>query len=598
MTRLSLYRVDARTTNHASRAARRTPSPLLRPSSVEVRPRDLALGEGYCRTLAVTGYPAEVGLGWLAPLLADPGRLDVALHVEPIAADHAAANLRRQLARLESDRRIDAAKGRLPDPAVDAAAEDARDLASRLARGQGKLFRSGCYVTVHAKTAAALDAECQRVRALCSSMLLDVVPATYRALQGFSTTLPLGIDALRLHRTMDTDALAAAFPFSGVDCASPDGVLVGLDMAASGAASGGAGIVTWDRFAQANHNAVILARSGSGKSYLAKLEALRSLYRGIDVLVIDPEDEYRRLAEAVGGAYLHLGAPGVRINPFDLAPGPDALTRRALFIHTLCAVLLGKLDPPETAALDQAVLATYAAAGITPDPRTHARPAPILDDLARMLGASADPVATALGARLSPFTTGSYRGLFDGATTTRPDGHLVVFSLRDLPDELKAVGTLLTLDAIWRRVADPTNRRRRIVVVDEAWLLIREGEGASFLFRMAKSARKHWCGLTVVTQDAADLLSSPLGQAVVANAATQVLLRQAPQAIDALAESFGLSAGEQRFLLSAGRGEGLLLGGGDVRVAFRTVASTTEDALVTTDPAVLAALEDDEPDLL
>jgi type IV secretory pathway VirB4 component len=572
-------------------------NPLLRPSAVEVRPRDLVLGDGYCRTFAVTGYPAEVGLGWLAPLLSDPGRLDVALHVEPIAADLAASNLRRQLARLESGRRIDAAKGRLPDPTVEAAAEDARDLASRLARGQGKLFRTGCYVTVHARSAAALDAECARVRALCSSMLLDVVPATYRALQGFSTTLPLGIDALRLHRTMDTDAVAASFPFAGVDCASPDGVLVGLDLSTGGGASSG-GIVTWDRFAQANHNAVILARSGSGKSYLAKLEALRSLYRGIDVLIVDPEDEYRRLAEAVGGAYLHLGAPGVRINPFDLAPGPDALTRRALFIHTLCAVLLGKLDPSETAALDQAVLATYAAAGITADPRTHARPAPVLADLARMLGASSDPTAIALGGRLSPFTTGSYRGLFDGATTTRPEGHLVVFSLRDLPDELKAAGTLLVLDAIWRRVADPTTRRRRIVVVDEAWLLMREGEGASFLFRMAKSARKHWCGLTVVTQDAADLLGSSLGQAVVANAATQILLRQASQAIDALAESFGLSAGEQRFLLSAGRGEGLLLGGADVRVAFRTVASGEEDHLATTDPAALAALDDDEPDLL
>jgi type IV secretory pathway VirB4 component len=582
------------------RRAGGAPSPFLRPASVEVRPRDLALGEGYCRTFAVTGYPREVGLGWLAPLLSDPGRLDVALHVDPVPPELAASNLRRQLARLESDRRIDAAKGRLADPAIDAAAEDARDLASRLARGEGKLFRAGCYVTVHARTAAALEAECTRVRALCASMLLDVVPATYRSLQGFATTLPLGIDALSLRRTMDTEALAAAFPFAVTSCTSPNGVLYGLDLSASGASSQGGGIVTWDRFAEANHNAVILARSGSGKSYLAKLEALRSLYRGIDVLVVDPEDEYRRLADAVGGAYIHLGAPGVRVNPFDLAPGPDALTRRALFVHTLLAVLLGKLDPAQTAALDQAVLATYAAAGITSDPRTHARPAPLLADLARMLGVSNDPTSRELASRLAPFVTGSYRGLFDGPTTTRPDGHLVVFSLRDLPDELKAAGTLLTLDAIWRRVADPTTRRRRIVVVDEAWLLMRKGEGASFLFRMAKSARKHWCGLTVVTQDAGDLLSSPLGQAVVANAATQVLLRQAPQVVDALAESFGLSAGEQRFLLSAGRGEGLLLGGGaDVRVAFRIVASPAEDRLATTDPAALAALEgDDAPDLL
>jgi type IV secretory pathway VirB4 component len=212
--------------------------------------------------------------------------------------------------------------------------------------------------------------------------------------------------------------------------------------------------VLWDRFAQDNHNSVILARSGAGKSYLAKLEALRSLYAGIEVAVVDPEDEYRRLAETVGGAYVHLGAPGVRVNPFDLAPGPDALTRRALFVHTLIAVLLGgKPDPASTAALDRGIVAAYEAVGITADPRSHTRPAPLLRDLAGALDSDDDPAARTLAARLAPFTTGTHRGLFDGPTTTRPDGHLIVFSLRDLPSELKAAGTLLTLDAIWRRVS-------------------------------------------------------------------------------------------------------------------------------------------------
>jgi type IV secretory pathway VirB4 component len=390
-----------------------------------------------------------------------------------------------------------------------------------------------------------------------------------------------------MRRAFDTDALAAAFPFTGVDLGSGDGVLYGTT-------TSGSGILCWDRFAQDNHNSVILARSGAGKSYLAKLEALRSLYRGIEVFVVDPEDEYARLASAVGGTYLHLGNPGVRLNPFDLAPGPDALTRRALFIHTVVAVLLGaKPDPAATAALDRAVLATYATAGITADPRTHGRPAPVLADLARNLEADPDPAAVAMAARLAPFVAGSHRQLFDGPTTTRPDGHLVVVSLRDLPDELKAVGTLLTLDAIWRRVADPTARKRRLVVIDEAWLLMRDPEGARFLYRAAKSARKHWCGLTVVTQDAADLLGTDLGQAVVANAATQILLRQAPQTIDALAEAFGLSDGERAFLLAARRGEGLLAAGTE-RVGFQAVASPAEHALITTNPAELA---DDEPDL-
>ena len=559
---------------------------LLGPHAVVVRPRHLVVGDGVCRSFAVVGYPREVGYGWLAPLFEHPGRLDVSLHVEPMRNDLAAERLRRQQARLESARRVDAAKGRLADPGIEVAAEDAAELSSRLARGQAKLFRLGLYLTVHATDPDALEAECARVKALVSSLLLDAVPATFRSLQGFVTTLPVGIDNLSMRRTLDTDALSAAFPFSGVDLAGAGGVLYGTTVS-------GSGIVCWDRFALDNHNSVVLARSGAGKSYLAKLEALRSLYDGVEVFVVDPEDEYRRLAHAVGGAYLHLGAPGVRLNPFDLAPGPDPLTRRALFVHTLVAVLLGeKPDPAATAALDRGVLAAYASVGISADPRTHARPAPTLADLTKALETDGDPAATTLSARLAPYVTGSYRQLFCGPTTTRPEGHLVVISLRDLPDELKAAGTLLTLDAVWRRVADPANRKRRLVVVDEAWLLMRDPEGAKFLFKAAKSARKHWAGLTVVTQDAADLLGSDLGQAVVANAATQILLRQAPQAIEAVGDAFGLSDGERAFLVSARRGEGLLSTAAHERVGFCAVASPAEHDLVTTDPAELARVED------
>jgi type IV secretory pathway VirB4 component len=535
-----------------------------------------------------------VGLGWLEPLTTHPGRLDVSLHIEPVPAAVAADRLRRQLARLESGRRADAARGRLVDPEVEVAAQDAHELAAGLARGEQRLFRAGLALTVHARSEAALAAECARARALCSSLLLDARPATWRALQGWATTLPLGVDALGERRSFDTAALAAAFPFASAELSASGGVLYGT-------AAKGAGLVCWDRFACDNYNSVILARSGAGKSYLAKLEALRSLYSGVQVFVVDPEDEYRRLASRVGGAYVHLGAPGARLNPFDLVPGPDPLTSRALFVHTLVGVLLGgSLSPDERAVLDRAVLCAYEAVGITADPRTHGRPAPTLVDLAQTLRTGPEPTGPegtagpALASRLVPFTTGSHRGLFDGPSTVRPEGHLVVFSLADLPDELKAAGTLLVLDAVWRAVAGPGPARRRLVVVDEAWLLMRQAEGARFLFRMAKSARKHWCGLSVVTQDADDVLGSPLGQAVVANAATQVLLRQAPQAIDALADAFGLSEGERAYLLGARRGEGLLAAGTD-RVAFRAVASPLEHQACTSDPAELAAAE--EPDL-
>ena len=566
----------------------RPPAPIG-PDAVEVHPRALRLGEEWCRTFTVTGYPREVGLGWLEPLSTHPGRLDVALHIEPVPAALAAERLRRQLARLESGRRADAAKGRLVDPDVEVAAQDARALAQGLARGEQKLFAVSLTLTVHAASEQALEVECNRVRALCSSLLLDAQATTWRHLQGWVTTLPLGVDDLSVRRSFDTAALSAAYPFALSELTTTTGVLYGT-------AAKGAGLVCWDRFGCDNYNSVILACSGAGKSYLAKLEALRSLYQGIEVAVVDPEDEYRRLAEAVGGAYVHLGAPGVRVNPFDLGPGVDhsvpaqapepaqanALVRQALFVHTLVAVLLGEpVGPAAKPALDRAILAAYASVGITSDPRTHARPAPVLAELTAALEVDDDPVARTLAARLAPFVSGTYRGLFDGPTTVRPDGHLVVFSLRDLPDELRAAGTLLTLDAIWRRVADPARRRRRLVIVDEAWLLMRDPEGARFLYRAAKSARKHWCGLAVVTQDAADLLSSPLGMAVVANAATQILLRQAPQAIDALAEAFGLSQGERAYLLGAAQGDGLLASGSD-RVAFHVLASPAEHRLVTT----------------
>lgn len=583
------------------------PSPLagaVAPASVEVNPRMLRVGDGCAATLVVTGYPAEVGHAWLEPLLSWPGRLDLALHIDPLPAPIAAARLRNQRARFESSRRADAEGGKLADPYVEAAADDAADLAQRLARGQAKLFRVGLYLTVHARTEDELLQACAQVKAAAASTLIEVQPATWRHLAGWTTTLPLCTDSLQMRRTMDTQALAAAFPLASADLPAPlpgdppaeGGVLYGTNPA-------GNGVVWWDRFAQDNYNSVVLARSGAGKSYLVKLETLRHLYTGVQVSIIDPEDEYLRLADAVGGTVVRLGATGVRINPLELPVGdtrPDVLIRRGLFLHTLIAVLIGHLPPPtERAALDRAILTVYRQAGITADPRTHRRPAPLLRDLSASLAADTDPAAAQLAARLSPWVDGSFKDLFDGPSTSRPDGHLVVWSLRQLPDELRTVGTLLALDSIWRQVdAPPPGGRppRRMVVVDEAWLLMRDGEGAKFLYRLSKAGRKRHTGLTVVTQDAADVLGTDLGQAVVANAATQILLRQAPQAIDAVGDAFGLTAGERRLLLAARRGHGLLISGTN-RTAFEAISSDAEHALATTNPQDLAGPDDEEEDL-
>ncbi|MEV6256930.1 PrgI family mobile element protein [Nocardia sp. NPDC051911] len=575
------------------------------PESLTIGTRHLEIGSDWTATLAVTGYPREVTAGWLAPLLSHPGRVEVAVHIDPIDPATAATRLRRQQARLESSRMHDVSRGRLTDPQVDVAVEDAADLSARVARAEARLFRVGVYLTVHADTEAELADEVAAVRALAASLLVDACTLSYRAAQAWVTTLPLGLDLIRVQRTFDTTALAAAFPFDSPQLPAadpaqadrPQGVLYGRDAAS--------GLLFVDRFAPEahNHNLVILGRSGAGKSYLVKTEILRSLYRGIEQVVIDPEDEYRRLATAVGGTHIRLGTTEGRLNPFDLevhtrpdgrrtAP-TDALTRRKLFLHTLVQVLLGDQNPAQRAALDTALAATYAAVGITDDPATWTRPAPTLSGLSEQLGRLAAPAAGELAAALHPYVGGgAYAGLLDGPTTTDPEGGLIVFSLRELPEELKTIGTLLVLDATWRRVSSPADRRPRMITVDEAWLLMRQPAAAEFLFRAAKSFRKHWAGLTVATQDSADVLSTELGRAIVSNAATQILLRQAPQAIDEVAAAFRLSDGEQQFLLAAGRGSGLLAVGGTDRAVFGSLASPTENALITTDPGELATSAD------
>jgi len=575
------------------------PQPFT-PDSLVVGTRVLQVGSEWIASFAITGFPREVHPGWLAPLVTYPGRVDVSVHLAPIDPATAAAGLRKQLGKLESGRRHTAEHGRLHDPLVEAATEDAYELSDRLARGEGKLYRVGLYLTVRADSEHDLADEVQAVRSLAASLLLAAQPCSFRSLQGWISTLPMSLDLLGMRRTFDTDALAAAFPFTSADLPPPDpaspsaaeGVLLGANL-------GSQGLVHWDRFAAGmhNHNAVVLGRSGAGKSYLVKLELLRSLYRGIEVAVIDPEDEYTRLTRAVGGTRVGLGEPGVRLNPFDLPVhthpdgrrtiAQDALARRSLFLHTVLSVLLGReLEPGERAVLDRAITTTYQQAGITEDPRTWTRPAPILRDLRAVLAAESDPVAGTLAERLHPYVDGSFAGLFDGPTTTAPEGHLVTFGLRGLPEELKPIGTLLTLDAVWRRVTNPADRRPRLVVVDEGWLLMHQPEGARFLFRLAKAARKHWAGLTVATQDTADVLATDLGKAVVANAATQILLRQAPQAIDEITRVFALSDGERQFLTSADLGQGLL-STGPQRIAFQSLASETEHALVTSNPAEL-----------
>lgn len=558
------------------------------PSAVEVERDYLRTGQVWQRTLAVTGYPREVSHGWLAPMLRAAGELDMALHIRPMAPQLAADRLRRQRARLESSRRIDAERGRLRDPALDAAAQDADELASALARGESRLFRAGLYLSVTAESRDELEHRCERVKALCASMLLHVVPATFRPLDGWLSTLPLACDRLGLRRAFDTKALAAAFPFASADPPlESSGVLYGVT-------DSGAPVLV-DRFARTNFNSIGLAYSGAGKSYWAKLGALRLLYQGVQVFIIDPEDEYRALCQAVGGAYLPLTS--IALNALELSGEDDdergGLDERILFLADLLELLAGGMNASELAVLDRAARAAYQSVGITSDPATHRRPAPLLADLARAMTDDGD-TGRRLAERLSPYVTGSHSSLFSRPTSVRPDGHLVCFSLRGLPERMRAPALMLALDAIWRSLEGPL--RRRTVVVDEAWDVMREtsngrheAPGARFLFTLAKKARKRWTGLTTLTQDPGDLLDSPLGQAVVNNACEHFLMRQSAQAIERVGDAFALTAGERRYLLTCPVGHGLLLANEQgQRIPLAVKASHAEHKVVTSNPAEIA----------
>lgn len=569
---------------------RRPPPPgIPGPEALEAHPRHLVLEGGLARTYHVSGYPREVGPGWLGPLLGHRDLLDVAFHVEPVANDEAARLLERQRARMASDVRRAEDAGELADEEAVASGEDAAELAAAIARGEQRLFRHSLYFTVRAPTEEALAVRAHRAETLARSLLLRVHPATFRPLRAWYSTLPLGLDLLRRRRILPTRPLAFAFPFATGDVEDHGtGALYGVNLATVAP-------VVLDRFRLHNHNQVIVGQSGAGKSFAAKLGVLQSLERGVEVAVVDPEDEFVRLAEAVGGTVVRMGASGVGVNPFELSSsGPGALEQQRFFLRSLLGVLLGDLSPDDAEALDAAVGEAYRSAGITEDARTHGHAAPELEDFCRALVARG---AGHIARRLGPWVSGTYRDLLSGPTTVRPEGHLVVFALRHLPEEpaeLRTAAMLAATDLIWRRVS--AGDRPREVVVDEAWQFMGMAPVARFFQSLAKRGRKRWCGLTFVTQDLQDISSGP-GRAVLTNSAVRMLFRTSPESIGEVAWAFGLTRGECAFLTAAPRGQGLLVfpspGGatGSQRARIKVVASEEERSLLTTEPAEVRRLE-------
>ena len=561
---------------------------LIAPSSLEIQSSYFRLGTKYGRVLYVYGYPREIFTGWLSPLVNIDEVIDMSIYVYPVDTGVVLNNLRKKVAQLEASYAINSEKGRVRDPALEAALGDAENLRDKLQIGQEKFFRFGLYVTLWSESLEELDFMQSRIQTMFSQQLVFSKVASSQQLQGLNSSAPQLADELLIRRNMSTGAASTSFPFTSANLTSSEGVLYGVNMNNNS-------LVIFDRFTLENYNMVVFAKAGAGKSFLVKLEALRSMMTGTEILIIDPENEYQKLCEAVGGAYVRLSlSSDVRINPFDLPKiidaeeANDSLRANLITLHGLLRLMMGgassaetpALSPTEEADLDQALIDTYARAGITSDPLTHTSPPPTManlyDTLLHMGGSG-----PGLAQRLRKYTTGTFAGIFSQTSNIEINNQMVVFNVRDLEDELRPVAMYIVLSHIWNITR--SLRKRRMLIVDEAWLLMRYPDSASFLHSLAKRARKYYLGLTTITQDVEDFMSDKMGRAIVANSSMQFLLKQSASAVDVLANVFKLTEEEKRRLTSFPVGEGLFFADQN-HVQVQIVASPTEKALMDTNP--------------
>ena len=567
---------------------------FIAPPSLEFFSSYFRLGTQHARSAYVFGYPREVFTGWLGRLISLPETFDIALHIEPVDTAVILRNLRRKVTQLDASITLDREKGRTRDPAKQAQIADAEELRDRLQVGEEKFFRLGFYYTVYAPVFDELALTHKRIDTLLRQQLVYSKPASAQQEGAFSSIAPLGEDQLNIRRNMNTGALSTTFPFTSADLTQDKGILYGINLHNSS-------LVIFDRFSLPNSNAVVLSESGGGKSFAIKLEALRLMMFGIEVMVIDPENEYQRLCEAVGGSYitLSLNSPS-RINPFDLPTmmmddDDDALRSNLISLHGLLRLMLGgmqnrggaTLSPAEEADLDSALITTYAKVGITQDPMTHNGQPPTIGDLYDILlhmGGSGPNLAQ----RLRKYTTGTFAGIFSQQSNIKLHNQLVVFNIQNLEEELRPVAMYITLNYIWNKTK--SDAKKRVLIVDEAWQIMKYEDSANFLFGLTKRARKYNLGITSITQDVEDFTSSRLGRAIIANSSMQILLKQHSSAVDLLADVFKLTSTEKKLLNQFPIGQGLFFAGRN-HVQIQVIASPTEQELVTTAPDELAALK-------
>lgn len=567
---------------------------FIAPSSLEFNSNYFQLGTRFARSYYVYGYPRQVYTGWLSSIINLDEVLDLSMIVRPVKSEVVLRNLRKKVSQLEAGIQIDAEKGRVRDPAKQAAILDAEEMRDKLQVGEERFFRFGMYFTIYGSSKEELDFITRKIESLLGQQLVYSKPATAQQEQAFNSIIPQFSDQLQIYRNMNTGAISTSFPFTSADLTQENGILYGINMHNSG-------LVIFDRFSLENGNSVVFAKSGAGKSFTVKLEALRSMMFGTDIFIVDPENEYQRMCEAVGGAYVRLSLNSTtRINPFDLPKVVDAeeadnaLRSNLITLHGLLRLMMGgaqasqsggpnipALSPSEEADLDAALIETYAKAGITNDPLTHGSIPPTIADLYDTL-LHMGGTGPQLAQRLRKYTSGTFAGIFSQQSNVNVNNPMVVFNIRDLEDELRPVAMYIVLNYIWNKTK--SDKKRRLLVVDEAWQLMKYEDSANFLFSLAKRARKYNLGVTTITQDVEDFMASRMGRAIVANASMQLLLKQSPTAVDVLSDVFKLTSEEKKRLSQFPVGQGLFFAGQN-HVHIQIIASPTESDLITTNPA-------------
>ncbi|HWY79716.1 MAG TPA: DUF87 domain-containing protein [Candidatus Sulfotelmatobacter sp.] len=555
---------------------------IIAPSSVEVDFRYIRVGDAFYTTLFIAGYPRYVSPGWLESIIDYDHTLDISMFCYPTASTDVLADLKRKIGEMQATLASDAEQGKVADPTVEAALEDALGLQEELAKGIERFFQFGFYITISDANVTKLQDTVKNLQTALGSLLLTGKPATLQMEEGFKSSLPMGQDRLYITRNMDTTSLASTFPFTSAVLTQNKGVMYGVNQQ-------NGSLIIFDRFSLENANEVVLGKSGAGKSYTIKLEIMRQFMLGAEVIVIDPEGEYETLTPAVGGEVVEFSSSSaVKINPFDLSDiyeeGENELGLKILSLHGLLKIITGELDAEHDAILDRALIETYRSKGITTDPATQKKQPPLMEDLYKILLGMENQPARELAYSLEKFIKGSASGIFNQQSNFEINNPLTVFSIRNLEEALRPVAMHIILDFVWTKVKK--SLKKRILILDEGWYMMKYQDSASFVYSIAKRARKYFLGMTTATQDVEDFLKNEYGKAVLTNSSIQVLLKQGTAEVDMITETFYLSEGEKALLLSADVGEGLFFAGQN-HVAMKVFAAPFEHELITSNPIEL-----------